>query len=223
LRLRSRRNEQQKRDETRGHGARNSRRTGRSIEHKASERRARWQLLASQELGGVQPMNKIMSDQEWLQIVSESATSIDFDSLIAKGILKRRSKFTYLVLDFKKVPAHVWRQAQAVATTKVKGKTTSVITVPDKTKAMRNFSFKPSVRSGPTSSLSKSPPTALSQIGDHWSSIPSPVTVSVHTTAFLKPLCAKSDICNGGLFVCERLPSSRLWGSRSRWSSSWAC
>jgi hypothetical protein len=84
-------------------------------------------------------MTKIMSDQEWIQIVSESATPIDFESLIASGILKRRSKFTYLVLEFKKVPAHVWRQVQEVAVTRVKGNTTNVITVRDKTKAMKKL------------------------------------------------------------------------------------
>jgi hypothetical protein len=84
-------------------------------------------------------MAKIMSNQEWLQVVSQMATPIDFDSLIADGTLKRRSKMSYVVLDAKKVPAHVWRQARAIETATVKGVTKSTITVRDHTKAMNKL------------------------------------------------------------------------------------
>ena len=84
-------------------------------------------------------MTKTMSEREWLEVVSQSATPIDFETLIAHGILKRRSKFKYLVLDFKKVPAHVWRQAREVETVTVKGDIRRTITVKDNTKAMKKL------------------------------------------------------------------------------------
>ena len=80
-----------------------------------------------------------ISEREWLEVVSQSATPIDFDSLIARGVLKRRSTLKFEVLDSKGVPANVWRQARAVETRKVKGKTKTTITVSNNTKAMKKL------------------------------------------------------------------------------------
>lgn len=87
-------------------------------------------------------MAEMMSKKEWLQLVSESAVPIDFDALIEDGILKRRSKFKYDVLDTRRIPKHVWRQARSIETATRNGETRTTITVTDNTKAMKRLLVK---------------------------------------------------------------------------------
>ena len=78
-------------------------------------------------------MPDVMSPQEWIDVVTEMETPIDFEKLIADGALKRRSKTTYLVLDRDRVPKHVWRHVRSVTSRTVKGKSTMIISISDRT------------------------------------------------------------------------------------------
>jgi hypothetical protein len=58
--------------------------------------------------------SKIMSRYELVETIVEDSTPIDFDDLIARGILKRWSKTTYYLLKPTELPAAVGRQARTI-------------------------------------------------------------------------------------------------------------
>ncbi len=59
-------------------------------------------------------MPDTLTKEELIAIARELATPIDFDELIAKGILIRRSEQWYEVIDFKALPSHAIRQVSAM-------------------------------------------------------------------------------------------------------------
>lgn len=56
-------------------------------------------------------MSDKLMREKIIELARELATPIDFDELIAKGILIRRSAQWYEVVDFKALPSHASRQA----------------------------------------------------------------------------------------------------------------
>ena len=54
--------------------------------------------------------SEIMTPEEWVELGHLLNTPIDFEKLITKGILKKKSGKRYQVLDWRRVPEHVSAQ-----------------------------------------------------------------------------------------------------------------
>ncbi len=59
-------------------------------------------------------MSDKLTREKIIELARELATPIDFDELIAKDILIRRSAQWYEVIDFGALPSHASRQASAM-------------------------------------------------------------------------------------------------------------
>jgi hypothetical protein len=72
-------------------------------------------------------LDRIMSREELVESIVEQGTPINFDDLIARGILKRRSKTTFFLLKPKELPDAVSRLASGFSfTTRPGGRTVSI-------------------------------------------------------------------------------------------------
>ena len=58
--------------------------------------------------------SKIITPEKLEQLRKDLETPIDFDKLIAKGILKKKSAKRYQILDRHRVPEHVWAQVISI-------------------------------------------------------------------------------------------------------------
>jgi len=57
---------------------------------------------------------RIMSDEEFRQMAVLMATPIDFEQLVADGVLKKRGR-GWQVLDMKRLPEHAAKKIQSVS------------------------------------------------------------------------------------------------------------
>lgn len=60
-------------------------------------------------------MKEPITRQELIEIAKELVTPIDFDGLIAKGVIEKKGAW-YVVLKPNELPPHAWRQATAIKT-----------------------------------------------------------------------------------------------------------
>ncbi|MGV7222172.1 MAG: hypothetical protein ACQ9MH_11640 [Nitrospinales bacterium] len=77
----------------------------------------------------------MIDENEMLKVLEELATPIDFDKLIADGVLEQITKKKYKLLKHDGLPPHAWRKARAMT---IKGKT-MILDFDDCTKAAQKL------------------------------------------------------------------------------------